>query len=108
MGAKENARKRAAIKADAATRRDATNLRLANLREIQTEQTRNLRVKGGWDVRIDPRDLREDRLTYVCSQGHDVGNVQPHDANMETRFLAGRPKHEHSRMIPKGGISTRL
>lgn len=101
MGAKETARKRAASKADAATRREATDRRLETLRESRTTQTRNLSIKGGWEVSVDPRDIRENRVVYVDTHGHDVGWVQPKDAGMETRFLAGRSLRNHSRMASR-------
>jgi hypothetical protein len=107
MGAKENARKRAAKAAAAKAGREGFERRIGWLHASPAAAARHLNMGGGTDIRVDLRDLDGKGTAYVDVKGNPVREVSEGQSK-GYRFPAGRPKREHSRMIPTGGISTRL
>jgi hypothetical protein len=107
MGAKENAHKRAAKAAAAKTGRAEFERRIGWLHASPAAAARHLNMGGGTDIRVDLRDLDGKGTAYVDGKGNPVSDVTE-GGSTRHRFPAGRPKREHSLMIPTGGISTRL
>lgn len=98
MGAKQNARKRAAKAAAAEQFRIASNTRRALLATDKRRQVSNLLRPGGYYGAPLPDEVDKQQPAYVDGKGNPV-EITPENAATVSRYATARPAKRHTKRL---------